>query len=227
MRLAPGPNPPETALAEIYKIPLPGFGIRGMDVDRNGVVWVPLDSGHIAQLRSPQMQGAAQRTGRRAGQQVSGRLGPSIRSRDPASRAMPAPRRTPITSGSTSTTSWASAPTCRSPPATSRIRCTRWSAAQVIELRVPYPMGFFAKGLDGRIDDPNAGWKGRGLWVTSGNRTPDAYRRHRRAGARRARRDRADAVEPAGGAFPAAPRPARALKRSSRYKTGRTSCSPS
>jgi hypothetical protein len=31
---------------------------------------------------------------------------------------------------------------------------------QVIELRVPYPMGFFAKGLEGRIDDPNAGWKG-------------------------------------------------------------------
>jgi len=33
-------------------------------------------------------------------------------------------------------------------------------------------MGFFAKGVDGRIDDSNAGWKGRGLWVTSGNRTP-------------------------------------------------------
>jgi hypothetical protein len=42
----------------------------------------------------------------------------------------------------------------------------------VIELRVPYPMGFFAKQIDGRIDDSNAGWKGRGLWVTSGNRTP-------------------------------------------------------
>jgi hypothetical protein len=42
----------------------------------------------------------------------------------------------------------------------------------VVELRVPYPMGFFAKQIDGRIDDPNAGWKGRGLWVTSGNRTP-------------------------------------------------------
>ena len=41
-----------------------------------------------------------------------------------------------------------------------------------VELRVPYPMGFFAKGLDGRIDDPNAGWKGRGLWATTGNRTP-------------------------------------------------------
>jgi hypothetical protein len=43
---------------------------------------------------------------------------------------------------------------------------------KVVELRVPYPMGFFAKGIDGRIDDPKAGWKGRGLWVTSGNRTP-------------------------------------------------------
>jgi len=43
---------------------------------------------------------------------------------------------------------------------------------EFVELRVPYPMGFFAKGLEGRIDDPKAGWKGRALWVTSGNRTP-------------------------------------------------------
>ena len=43
---------------------------------------------------------------------------------------------------------------------------------QIVELRVPYPMGFFAKGLEGRIDDPKAGWKGRELWATSGNRTP-------------------------------------------------------
>jgi len=43
---------------------------------------------------------------------------------------------------------------------------------QMILMRVPYPMGFFAKGLDGRIDDPSAGWKGRGLWGTNGDRTP-------------------------------------------------------
>ena len=43
---------------------------------------------------------------------------------------------------------------------------------QMILMRVPYPMGFYAKGLDGRIDDPNAGWKGRGLWSASGDRTP-------------------------------------------------------
>ena len=43
---------------------------------------------------------------------------------------------------------------------------------QMIVLRVPYPMGFYAKGLDGRIDDPRAGWKGRGLWAANGDRTP-------------------------------------------------------
>ena len=41
-----------------------------------------------------------------------------------------------------------------------------------VKLRVPYPMGFYAKWMDGRIDDPNGGWKGRGLWSTFGNRTP-------------------------------------------------------
>jgi hypothetical protein len=43
---------------------------------------------------------------------------------------------------------------------------------QMVMLRIPYPLGFFAKGLDGRIDDPSAGWKGRGLWSTNGDRTP-------------------------------------------------------
>jgi hypothetical protein len=35
---------------------------------------------------------------------------------------------------------------------------------------LPYSIGFYAKGFDG-IDDANAGWKGRGLWTTSGDRT--------------------------------------------------------
>ena len=37
---------------------------------------------------------------------------------------------------------------------------------QFTVLRVPYPQGFYAKLLDGRIDDPQAGWKGRGVWST-------------------------------------------------------------
>ena len=31
-----------------------------------------------------------------------------------------------------------------------------------VNLRVPYPMGFYPKWMDGRIDDANAGWKGQG-----------------------------------------------------------------
>jgi hypothetical protein len=39
-----------------------------------------------------------------------------------------------------------------------------------ITITVPYPMGFFAKDVDGRIDDPNTGWKGRAMWTTYGTR---------------------------------------------------------
>jgi hypothetical protein len=35
-------------------------------------------------------------------------------------------------------------------------------------LRVPYPMGFFVRGMDGRIDNANGGWKGRGIYATYG-----------------------------------------------------------
>jgi hypothetical protein len=55
VRLVPGTNPPETALAEVYEPPfnnpkasVQGFSPRGADVDRNGVVWAALASGHMA-----------------------------------------------------------------------------------------------------------------------------------------------------------------------------------
>ncbi len=49
----------------------------------------------------------------------------------------------------------------------------------MVNLVVPYPMGFYAKTFDGRIDDANAGWKGRGIWASAGNRTPFHVRRQR------------------------------------------------
>ena len=56
MRVIPGPNPSETALTEIYELPavtdpkadVLGFSPRGADVDRNGVMWSALSSGHLA-----------------------------------------------------------------------------------------------------------------------------------------------------------------------------------
>ncbi|MGD0906415.1 MAG: carboxypeptidase regulatory-like domain-containing protein, partial [Candidatus Acidiferrales bacterium] len=37
-------------------------------------------------------------------------------------------------------------------------------------VRVPYPMGFYTRDLDGRIDDTKTGWKGRGLWASTETR---------------------------------------------------------
>jgi hypothetical protein len=38
--------------------------------------------------------------------------------------------------------------------------------------RMPYPLPFYTRGLDGRIDDAKAGWKGRGLWASYNSYLP-------------------------------------------------------
>ena len=40
-------------------------------------------------------------------------------------------------------------------------------SGKMLTLRVPYPLGFYTRGLDGRIDDPTTGWKGRGVWASN------------------------------------------------------------
>jgi hypothetical protein len=42
------------------------------------------------------------------------------------------------------------------------------ATGRFIVLRVPYPLGFYSRGLDGRIDDAKGGWKGRGVWADYG-----------------------------------------------------------
>jgi hypothetical protein len=171
LRLAPGTNPPETALAEIYRIPLPGFGIRGMDIDRQGVVWMPLDSGHVGSFDRRKCKGPLNGPGAELGNKCPEGFafypipGPGFQG-DPGAEENPyylwvdqhdtfgLGANVPIATGNQSDSLHALVD------------------GRVVELRVPYPMGFFSKGLDGRIDDAKAGWKGRGLWATSGNRTP-------------------------------------------------------
>jgi hypothetical protein len=171
LRLAPGANPPDTALAEVYRIPLPGFGIRGGDVDRDGVFWAPLDSGHIASFDRRKCKGPLNGPGAENGDKCPEGFtfyplpGPGFQGDAGAAEnpyyawvdqhnILGLGAGVPLATGNQSDSLHALV------------------GGRVIELRVPYPMGFFAKGIDGRVDDPNAGWKGRGLWVTSGNRTP-------------------------------------------------------
>src|SRR4029077_12751566 len=49
--------PPETALAEIYNVPMPGFGPRGGDIDSKGVVWVSVATGHIGSFDRSKCKG--------------------------------------------------------------------------------------------------------------------------------------------------------------------------
>lgn len=40
-----------------------------------------------------------------------------------------------------------------------------------ITLRVPFPNGFYTKWVDGRINNPHTGWKGKSMWTTYSTRT--------------------------------------------------------
>jgi hypothetical protein len=177
VRLNPGANPPETAIAEVYQPPFedkvrPGFSPRGGDVDRNGVFWAALASGHMASfdrrkckgpLNGPKATGqhcpegwtlytepAPQFRGVKDGGSVEGSYYTWVDQFDTLGLGA----NTPINTGNASEGLLA-------------LKDGKW-----VVLRVPYPLGFYTKWMDGRIDDPKAGWKGRGLWATISTRTP-------------------------------------------------------
>jgi hypothetical protein len=171
VRLDHGPNPPHTALAEIYNVPKPGFGIRGGDIDRQGVVWVSLGSGHLGSFDRRKCKGPLK------GPQATGDHCPEGWS----FYQYPGPGFQGIgeNSAESSYYTWVDQHNTFGlgedvPMSTGNLNdgLIALKDGKMIVLRVPYPMGFYAKGFDGRIDDPNAGWKGRGLWTTSGDRAP-------------------------------------------------------
>ena len=172
VRLNPGPNPAQSALAEYYEAPAPGYSPRGMDIDRDNVVWVALGSGHLASFDRRKCKGplnGPKATGQqcREGWTLYATPGPNFQNvSDPGSAdshyydwvdqfdTLGLGKNTPIITGNSS-------------DALLALVNGKWAV-----LRVPYPLGFFAKGMDGRIDDPKSGWKGKGVWTTWGTRTP-------------------------------------------------------
>jgi hypothetical protein len=169
VRVDRGSNPPETCMTEVYKVPEPGIDPRGIDIDTNGVVWTALAaSSHLAsfdrrECRVLNGQRALAGTHCEAGWKLYVSDGPRFKGTD-----IPADfhyynwvdqhdiagfgRNTPIATGSNSDALLVLDP-----------ETGKWTT-----LRVPYPLGFYHRGLDGRIDDPAAGWKGRGLWANYG-----------------------------------------------------------
>ena len=62
-----------------------------------------------------------------------------------------------------------------------------------VDIRIPYPLGFFSKNVDGRIDDANAGWKGRGCGPPRA-RAPISTAKAARACSRKSSRCRCDPI---------------------------------
>ena len=179
VRLNPGPNPPETALAELYELPLnasgapvEGFSPRGGDVDRNGVYWAALASGHLASFDSRKCRGPLN------GPTATGQHCPEGWSfyREPL------PQLGGVTdpgSAEASYYTWVDqfntfglGPNIPINTGNASEGLLVFKDGQWVVLRVPYPLGFYTKWLDGRIDDANAGWKGRALWTTVSTRAP-------------------------------------------------------
>ena len=171
VRIAPGANPPETTLTEVYNVPLPGFGPRGADIDSKGVVWVSLASGHMGSFDRRKCKGPLN------GPKATGDHCPEGWS----FYKYPGPGFQGIgdNSAESSYYSWVDQHNTFGlgndvPMSTGNLNdgLIAYKDGRMIVLRVPYPLGFYAKGFDGRIDDPKAGWKGRGLWAANGDRTP-------------------------------------------------------
>ena len=181
IRLDPGANPPATALAEVYDVPwdepnapVQGFSPRGMDVDRDGVVWTALASGHYGAFDRRKCTGPLNgptATGRHCpeGWTLYQTPGPHFQGAVEGANAdshyynwvdqfdtFGMGVNTPIITGNGSDS----------------LLVLDKESGEFTTLRVPYPLGFFAKGLDGRIDDPQGGWKGKGLWSTWATRAP-------------------------------------------------------
>ncbi|HUQ51824.1 MAG TPA: carboxypeptidase regulatory-like domain-containing protein [Gammaproteobacteria bacterium] len=171
VRVNPGANPPATALAEVFNVPMPGYGARGADIDSNGVVWVSLGSGHLGAFDRRKCKGPLNgptATGDHCpeGWSFHRYPGPGFIGR-------------PDESVESSYYSWVDQHNTAGlgdnvPMSTANLFDGVHALVnnEMVTLRIPYPLGFYAKGFEGRIDDANAGWKGRGLWVPSGDRTP-------------------------------------------------------
>ena len=179
LRLSPGAHPPETALSEFYEVPwnnpkasAQGYAPRGLDVDSKGVVWTVLSSGHLASFDRAKCKGPLNgptATGQHCpeGWTLYPLPGPNYKNAAESSSAdsayydfvdrfnmLGAGTDVPLATGNLSEGLLALAD------------------GKIMTLRVPYPMGFFAKGIDGRIDDPNAGWKGKAIYTTIATRAP-------------------------------------------------------
>jgi hypothetical protein len=169
IRLQRGNNPPVTCKTQVFKVPAPGYDPRGIDVDSNGVVWTGLAAtSHLAAFdvrKCKNLTGKMKVDGSDCpeGWTLYQTPGPKLAGTNvPADfhyfnwtdshNIMQMGQNTPFLTGSDSDSLIAL-----------DTATNKWTY-----FTIPYPLGFYARGMDGRIDDANAGWKGRALYSNYG-----------------------------------------------------------
>jgi hypothetical protein len=171
---------PKTCLTEVYQPPLDnpkstvsGFSPSGIDIDSKGIVWTTLVSGHLASFdrRKCNVLNGPTATGQHCpqGWKLYPTPGPKFRGVSDQYNSdvhywvwidrfnvLGLGKDVPITEGGGSDSLMALSPKDK----------------HFLVLRVPFPLGFYQRGLDGRIDDPKIGWRGRGLWASYNEMVP-------------------------------------------------------
>jgi len=169
IRMQRGNDAPVSCKTQIFRVPEPGFDPRGVDIDSNGVVWTALAaSSHLASFdvrKCKDLNGAAKIDGSQCkeGWTLYQTTGPKFKGTDIPSdfhyynwvdqhNVIGLGANTPFATGSNSDSLLALNPQTK-----------EWTT-----FRIPYPLGFYSRGMDARIDDPNGGWKGRALYSNYG-----------------------------------------------------------
>jgi len=181
MRVTIGNNPPQTCKAEVFEPPSErlgfppdsdksGFMPRGIDVDRNGLIWTALSgSSQMASFdysKCKTMGGPLAYIGRQCkeGWTLYPLPGPTYKGTNRRSdyyyynwvdqfNTLGLGADTPIATGTGSDSLIALLP----------------KTGEAVVMRVPYPVGgFHPRGMDGRIDNPKTGWKGRAVYSSTG-----------------------------------------------------------
>ena len=174
LRFTRGANPPETCMTEKYEPPqkangdFVAWGGRGGSVDTKGIFWTAMASGQMGRFERAKCKTLRGPTA--TGQQCPEGWsfydlpGPKVEGTDGMQAdwnyltwvdqydTFGLGKDVVYTPGTWSDSMLAFMPDTK----------------KVVTMRMPYPMGSFTRGLDGRIDDAKAGWKGRGLWTTYG-----------------------------------------------------------
>ncbi len=170
MRLERGPNPPLTCKAEFFEPPanqpIDVFGSGGVEADHQGLVWQNWrSSGHFSSFDRSKCRTTSDPT-------ASGQSCPEgwtfYRKTDPTWDGSPFhANESYLTHLDVHDTLGLGkdAPMYGSNN-TDAFEVIHPATKQFVTLRVPYPLGFFPRSANGRVDDPKTGWKGKGLWAS-------------------------------------------------------------